>query len=77
MVAGSAPNASKRAVPASSTPPSSRCRPRHGPPQQFRLLDCISDPGRAHTYPKLRKVGEAHSGWKLDLSRRRPLCQSR
>jgi hypothetical protein len=76
-VAGPASNASKRAVPASWTPPSSRCRPRHGPPQQFRLLDCTSDPGRAHTCPRLRKRGEAHSGGQPGLSRRRPLCQSR
>jgi hypothetical protein len=60
-VAGSASNVSKRAVPASWLPPSSRCRPRHSPPQQFRFLDCTSGAGKAHTDPNLRKQGATHS----------------
>jgi hypothetical protein len=48
-VAGSAANASKRAAPASWTPPQAAAIPVMHPPQQFRLLDCTSDSGRGET----------------------------
>jgi hypothetical protein len=74
--AGSAATASKRAVSASLTPPPSHCRPRHAPPQQFRLLDCTSDSRRGRTGPRPSREGQTRSRSESGGSWRRSPRQS-